>query len=94
MKGTSAGCQFQWLKNRRVKDILIICADGMIGINEAIGTAYPKIEYQRCIVCWMCNTVKHLVDQERKVFCADLKKNYQALIKEELLDALEKVTKR
>ena len=38
------------LKNRGVKDILILCADGLNGIKEAIAAAYPKTEYQRCIV--------------------------------------------
>lgn len=38
------------LKNRGVKDILIICADGLSGIKEAIAAAYPKTKYQRCIV--------------------------------------------
>ena len=38
------------LKNRGVKDILIISADGLTGIREAIQTAFPKTEYQRCIV--------------------------------------------
>lgn len=36
------------LKNRGVKDILILCADGLTGIKEAIATAFPKTEYQRC----------------------------------------------
>ena len=30
------------LKNRGVKDILIICADGLTGIKEAIAAAFPK----------------------------------------------------
>ena len=29
------------LKNRGVKDIMIICADGLTGIKEAINTAFP-----------------------------------------------------
>lgn len=33
------------LKNRGVKDILIICADGLSGIKEAISAAFPKTEY-------------------------------------------------
>ncbi|EKC76166.1 transposase, Mutator family, partial [human gut metagenome] len=36
------------LKNRGVKDVLIICADGLTGIKEAIAAAFPKTEYQRC----------------------------------------------
>ena len=30
------------LKNRGVKDTLIICADGLSGIKEAIAAAFPK----------------------------------------------------
>ena len=30
------------LKNRGVKEILILCADGLSGIKEAIAAAYPK----------------------------------------------------
>ena len=36
------------LKNRGVNDVLIICADGLTGIKEAISTAFPDTEYQRC----------------------------------------------
>lgn len=30
------------LKNRGVEDIMVICADGLTGIKEAISTAYPE----------------------------------------------------
>ena len=33
------------MKNRGVKDILIVCADGLSGIKEAISTAFPNTEY-------------------------------------------------
>ena len=33
------------LKNRGIKDILVICTDGLTGIKEAIGADFPKIEY-------------------------------------------------
>lgn len=66
------------LKNRGVKDILIICADGLSGINAAIAAAYPKTEYQRCIVHQVRNTMKYVADKDRKPFCADLKTIYQA----------------
>ena len=43
------------LKNRGVQDILVLCADGLTGIKEAIATAFPKTEYQdalctRCVI--------------------------------------------
>ena len=48
------------LKNRGVKDVLIICADGLTGIKEAIAAAFPKTEYQRCIVHQVRNTLKYV----------------------------------
>ena len=66
------------LKNRGVKDILIICADGLTGIKEAISTAFPETEYQRCIVHQVRNTLKFVADKDRKLFAADLKKIYHA----------------
>ena len=66
------------LKNRGVKDILIICADGLTGIKEAINTAFPQTEYQRCIVHQVRNTLKYVADKDRKAFAGDLKKIYHA----------------
>lgn len=66
------------LKNRGVKDIMIICADGLTGIKEAINTAFPQTEYQRCIVHQVRNTLKYVADKDRKAFAADLKKIYHA----------------
>ena len=80
------------LKNRGVKDILIICADGLSGIKEAIAAAYPKTEYQRCIVHQVRNTLKYVADKDRKPFANDLKAIYQAPSEEQVLEALERVT--
>lgn len=66
------------LKNRGVRDILILCADGLTGIKEAITAAFPQTEYQRCIVHQVRNTLKYVADKDRKSFAADLKKIYNA----------------
>ena len=66
------------MKNRGVKDVMIICADGLTGIKEAINTAFPQTEYQRCIVHQVRNTLKYVADKDRKAFAADLKKIYHA----------------
>lgn len=66
------------LKNRGVKDILILCADGLSGIKEAISVAFPQTEYQRCIVHQVRNTLKHVADKDKKAFASDLKKIYTA----------------
>ena len=66
------------LKNRGVRDIMIICADGLTGLKEAISTAFPQTEYQRCIVHQVRNTLTYVADKDRKPFAADLKKIYHA----------------
>ena len=82
------------LKNRGVKDILIICADGLTGIKEAIAAAFPKTEYQRCIVHQVRNTLKYVPDKDRKAFATDLKTIYQAADEQKALAALERVTEK
>lgn len=82
------------LKNRGVKDILILCADGLTGIKEAISAAFPNTEYQRCIVHQVRNTLKYVSDKDRKPFAADLKTIYQAATEEAALEALEHVTQK
>ena len=82
------------LKNRGVKDILIICADGLTGIKEAISAAFPKTEYQRCIVHQVRNTLKYVPDKDRKAFATDLKTIYQAADEQKALAALERVTEK
>ena len=62
------------LKNRGVRDVLIICADGLTGIKDAIDTAFLQTEYQRCIVHQVRNTLKYVPEKDRKIFAADLKK--------------------
>ena len=69
---------FHELKNRGVQDIMIICADGLSGIKEAIGTAFPKTEYQRCMVHMVRNTLKYVSYKDMKSFAADLKTIYNA----------------
>lgn len=82
------------LKNRGVKDSLILCADGPSGIKEAISAAFPKTEYQRCIVHQVRNTLKYVADKDRKPFAADLKTICQAPTEESALEALERVTEK
>ena len=66
------------LKNRDVKDILVLCADGLTGIKESIAAAFPNTEYQRCIVHQIRNTLKFVADKDKKEFSKDLKSIYQA----------------
>ncbi|MBQ3615444.1 MAG: IS256 family transposase [Anaerotignum sp.] len=66
------------LKNRGVKDIMVICADGLTGIKEAITAAFPETEYQRCIVHQVRNTLRYVSYKDMKAYAADLKTIYLA----------------
>ena len=66
------------LKNRGVKDILILCVDGLSGIKESINVAFPNTEYQRCLVHQVRNTLKYVANKDKKEFAADLKTIYHA----------------
>ena len=82
------------LKNRGVKDIMIICADGLTGIKEAINTAFPKTEYQRCIVHQVRNTLKYVPYKDKKAFATDLKSIYLAPNEQQGHANLERVTEK
>lgn len=79
------------LKNRGVEDVLIICADGLTGIKEAITTAFPNTEYQRCIVHQIRNTLKYVSYKDRKEFAADLKDIYTASNEQRAAEIRDKV---
>ena len=80
------------LKNRGVQDIIILCADGLSGIKEAIAAAFPQTEYQRCIVHQVRNTLKYVANKDMKAFAKDLKTIYTAPDEKTALKQLDAVT--
>ena len=85
---------FNELKNRGLKDILVLCADGLTGMKEAVTAAFPKTEYQRCIVHQVRNTLKYVADKDRKEFATDLKSIYQAVTEQQAKANRDKVSKK
>ena len=55
-------------KTGDIKDVLAIYANGLTGIKEAIATAFPKTEYQCCIVHQVRNTLRYVPNKDRKTF--------------------------
>ncbi len=82
------------LKNRGVKDILIICSDGLKGINEAIKDVYSNAIQQRCIVHLIRNSVKFVSYKHLKEFCNDLRTIYKSNTEKETRENLEKVKQK
>ena len=82
------------LKNRGVQDVMIICADGLTGIKEAISAAFPKTDYQRCMVHLVRNTLKYVASKDMKSFAADLKTIYNAVSEDEGQKARDRVVEK
>ena len=82
------------LKNRGVQDILILCSDGLTGMKDAIATAFPMTEQQRCIVHMVRNTLKYVANKDMKAFAKDLKTIYTSPDEKNALKQLETVTEK
>lgn len=79
------------LKNRGVKDILIVTSDDLPGIQDAISAVYPDTEYQGCVVHVIRNSLKYVSYQDRKEFSRSLKSVYKAPTEEAALASLDAV---
>lgn len=82
------------LKARGIKDIMVMCADGLTGIKESIAVAFPNTEYQRCIVHQVRNTLKHVPYKDKKAFAKDLKTIYHADTEEHGYSNMQEVTEK
>lgn len=66
-----------------MEDVLIGCVDGLKGFPEAIEAVFPRAKVQLCVIHQIRNTMRYVVERDKKEFMADLKPVYQALNKEE-----------
>ena len=71
------------LKARGVKDILIACTDNLNGFSEAIISVFPKTEVQSCIIHQIRNSLKYVLNKDKKEFMIDLKLVYKAVNKDQ-----------
>ena len=77
------------LKNRGLRDVYIVCTDGLKGFPQAIETVFPKTEVQTCIVHLIRASLNYVSWKERKAVAADLKPIYRAATAEAAAQALE-----
>lgn len=66
------------LKNRGVKDVLIVCVDGLKGFPQAIEAVFPEARVQLCIVHLVRASLNYVNWKERKQVATDLKAIYRA----------------
>jgi putative transposase len=80
---TSEGAKF-WagvcaeLANRGVRDVLIVCCDGLTGFAEAIEATWTKATVQTCVVHLIRAAMRFVNYKDRKVVAAALKPIYGA----------------
>jgi len=76
------------LANRGVKDVLIVCCDGLTGFPEAIAATWPKAMVQTCVVHLIRASMRFVSYTDRKAVAALLRPIYTAPDEETALIAL------
>jgi len=66
------------LANRGVKDVLIVCCDGLSGFPEAIEATWPQATVQTCVVHLIRASMRFVSYKDRKKVAAALKLVYTA----------------
>ncbi|WP_415913767.1 IS256 family transposase, partial [Paraburkholderia sp. J63] len=80
---------FNELKTRGCQDILIAVVDGLKGLAEAIGAAYPRTAVQTCIVHLIRNSLEYASYKDRKVVAQALRPVYTAAGEDAAKQALQ-----
>jgi putative transposase len=66
------------LANRGVRDVLIVCCDGLTGFPEAIEATWPQATVQTCVVHLIRASMRFVSYQDRKKVAAALRPVYTA----------------
>jgi putative transposase len=77
------------LKNRGLGDIFFVCCDGLTGLTEAIGAAFPLAIVQTCIVHMIRASLRFVSYVDRKAMVRDLRPIYGAPTEEAAASALD-----
>ena len=77
------------IRNRGVRDVLIVCCDGLTGFPDAIETVWPDATVQTCVVHLIRNAMKYVSYSDRKKVAAALKPIYAAPTIDAAADALD-----
>ena len=76
------------LANRGVKDVLIVCCDGLTGLPEAIEATWPQATVQTCVVHLIRSSMRFVSYGDRRKVAAVLKAVYTAPNQEAAWQAL------
>ena len=76
------------LANRGVKDVLIVCCDGLTGLPEAIEATWKHATVQTCVVHLIRASMRFVSYADRKAVAALLRPIYTAPTEDAALEAL------
>jgi len=71
------------LRNRGVRDIYLVCVDGLKGFPQAVESVFPKAQVQLCIVHLVRASMQYVTWKDLKKAVADLKPIYKAATADE-----------
>lgn len=80
------------LQQRGVHDILVASIDNLSGFAEAIETVFPQTDVQLCLVHQMRNSLRYVVEKDRRAVIKALKAVYRASGRKQAQKAFEGFT--
>jgi putative transposase len=76
------------LRNRGLRQVCVVCCDGLTALPEAIEAVYADAWVQCCVVHLIRNSLKHVSYKDHKQIVKDLRAIYQAATEDDALEAL------
>jgi putative transposase len=76
------------LRNRGLREVCVVCCDGLTALPEAIEAVFAEAWVQTCVVHLIRNSLKHVSYTDRKKITQDLRPIYKAATEDLALEAL------
>jgi len=95
MSGSNGESSLLWqevleaLRERGLRQVLLIAGDGLTGLREAAKKVYPKADFQSCVLHKVRASLNKVRKRDREKTSRDLKRIYQVNSKVETLLGLE-----
>jgi transposase-like protein len=77
------------LANRGIRDVLVVCCDGLTGFPEAIEATWPQTTIQTCVVHLIRAAMRFVAYGQRRQVAAALKPVYTAVNEQAAAEALD-----
>jgi len=82
------------LRARGIKDVYMVCVDGLKGFPQAIESIFPQAQVQLCIVHLVRASLNYVSWRDRKKVVADLKPIYRAATADEAEQNLSELERK